>query len=101
LQIHQSHVEDEYYDDDEEGYRRPSTYEEDILDEYDDDEDPEAEEVNEIRFFQPAFLSEAALQLRDRVERRRQMKAGIAWVGSFTGRDIVVSESYLGRILSC
>ena len=101
LQIHQSHVEDEYYDDDEEGYRRPSTYEEDILDEYDDDEDPEAEEVNEIRFFQPAFLSEAALQLRDRVERRRQMKAGIAWVGSFTGRDIVVSESSLGRILSC
>lgn len=60
--------------------------------EEEDDEDWEEEpEVNEIRFFQPAFLSEAAVQLRDRVERRRHLKAGIAWVGSFTGRDIVVS----------
>lgn len=92
LQIHQSHVEDELYDE-ENGYRRASNYEEDILDGYDDEEEGDAEEVNEIRFFQPAFLSEAALQLRDRVERRRQMKAGIAWIGSFTGRDIVVSVS--------
>jgi hypothetical protein len=49
------------------------------------------EEADEIRFFQPAFLSESAVQLRDRVERRRHLKAGIAWVGSCTGRDIVVS----------
>ena len=56
----------------------------------DEEEEPE---VNEIHFFQPAFLSEAALQLKDRVERRRQTKAGIAWVGAFTGRDIVVSRS--------
>lgn len=94
LQIHQSHVDDQYTDDDG-SYRRESAYEEDILDDYDDDQEEEAEEVNEIRFFQPAFLSEAALQLRDRVERRRQMKAGIAWVGSFTGRDIVVSSGAL------
>ncbi|KAL7421168.1 Rho guanine nucleotide exchange factor [Cryptotrichosporon argae] len=49
----------------------------------------EEAEVNEIRFFNPAFLSEAALQLRDRVKRSRHTKAGIAWVNSFTGRDIV------------
>lgn len=54
------------------------------------EEEEEEPEVNEIRFFQPAFLSEAALQLKYRVQRRRQTKAGIAWVGAFTGRDIVV-----------
>jgi RHO1 GDP-GTP exchange protein 1/2 len=89
LQIHRSQLEDQYMDDDG-SIRRPSAYEEDILDDYEEEEEEEAE-VNEIRFFQPAFLSEAALQLRYRVERSRQMKAGIAWVGSFTGRDIVVS----------
>jgi hypothetical protein len=66
-------------------------YEEDIYEEYEEEEEEEVE-VNEIRFFQPAYLSEAALQLRDRVERSRQTKAGIAWVGAFTGRDIVVSR---------
>jgi hypothetical protein len=68
LQIHQSH------DD------------ESIEDEW------EEQEVEEIHFFQPALLSEAAVQLRDRVERRRHLKGGIAWQGSFTGKDIVVSE---------
>lgn len=59
----------------------------------DEEEEWEEEpEVNEIRFFQPAFLSESAVQLRDRIERRRHLKEGIAWVGSFTGRDIVVSQ---------
>lgn len=85
LQIHQSHRrgddDDDFYYDDE------GEYEEE---EWDEEEEAE---VNEIRFFQPAFLSEAALQLRDRVERRRHTKAGIAWVGSFTGRDVVVSVS--------
>jgi hypothetical protein len=38
-----------------------------------EEEDEDVEEVNEIRFFQPSFLSEAALQLRDRVQRSRQM----------------------------
>ncbi|OCF37676.1 hypothetical protein I316_00803 [Kwoniella heveanensis BCC8398] len=82
LQIHQSHR-DEF---DEDG--GPSGYDED------DDWDEEAEEeidVNEIRFFQPAFVSEMALQLRDKVERGRHIKAGIAWVGSFTGKDIVTT----------
>ncbi|WVQ97641.1 hypothetical protein IAU59_004755 [Kwoniella sp. CBS 9459] len=84
LQIHQSHR-DEFDDD-----GGPSGY-----DEEDDDWDEEAEEeiddVNEIRFFQPAFVSEMALQLRDKVERGRHIKAGIAWVGSFTGKDIVTT----------
>lgn len=95
LQIHQSHRreridregldgDDDFYDDhsyepSEEGWDEEGEMEE------------EEEEVNEIRFFQPAFLSEAALQLRDRVERSRQMKGGIAWVGSFTGKDIVTT----------
>ena len=92
LQIHQSHVDGEEYYDDDGSLRRPSAYEEDIIGDYEDGEEEEAEEVNEIRFFQPSFLSEAALQLRDRVQRSRQMKAGIAWMGSFTGRDIVVSD---------
>lgn len=60
--------------------------------EYIEEEEWEEEaEVNEMGFFQPAYLSEAAVQLRDKVERQRHLKAGIAWVGSFTGRDIVVS----------
>lgn len=89
LQIHQSHRrgddDDDFYYDDEDEYEE---------EEWDEEEEAE---VNEIRFFQPAFLSEAALQLRDRVERRRHTKAGIAWVGSFTGRDVVVSVSALGN----
>lgn len=95
LQIHRSQLEDQYFDD-EGSVRRPSAYEEDILDEYEDEDEEEAE-VNEIKFFQPAFLSEGALQLRYRVERSRQMKAGIAWVGSFTGRDIVVRRTFVMR----
>jgi hypothetical protein len=101
LQIHQSHSDDYYEDEDGSVRRRSEVYEDE---EYEDDrvwddEEEEVEEVNEIRFFQPAFLSEAALQLRDRVERRRQTKAGIAWVGSFTGRDIVVSRVYLTLLI--
>lgn len=68
MQIHQTHDE------------------ESIEDEWDEPE------VEEIHFFQPALLSEAAVQLRDRVERRRHLKGGIAWAGSFTGKDIVVSS---------
>lgn len=64
-------------------------------DEYEDsvrDEDEADEEVNEIRFFNPSFLSETAVQLRDRVERGHHVKGGITWVGTFTGRDLVVSH---------
>ncbi|KAK6905920.1 hypothetical protein I203_106755 [Kwoniella mangroviensis CBS 8507] len=85
LQIHQSHrgpfdedggPSDLYDEEDEEGW---------------DEEEEEEMDVNEIRFFQPAFISEMALQLRDKVERGRHIKAGIAWVGSFTGKDIVTT----------
>ena len=91
LQIHQSHA-DEYYDD-EDSIHQAGAYDGEVDDygDYEEDEEEEAE-VNEFRFFQPAYLSEAALQLRDRVVRRRQTKAGIAWTNSFTGRDIVVSH---------
>ena len=65
-------------------------YEDEEGDWGDEEEEEEDVEVNEISFFQPAFVSEVALQLKYRVQRRRQTKAGIAWVGSFTGRDIVV-----------
>lgn len=65
--------------------------EEELEDEWDE------QEVEEIHFFQPALLSEAAVQLRDRVERGRHLKGGIAWVGSFTGKDIVVSSSCPGE----
>jgi hypothetical protein len=51
--------------------------------------------VNEIRFFNPAFLSETAVQLRDRVVRGHHVKGGITWVGTFTGRDLVVSSAKL------
>ena len=57
------------------------------------EEEWDEQEVEEIHFFQPALLSEAAVQLRDRVERGRHLKGGIAWVGSFTGRDLVVRLS--------
>jgi hypothetical protein len=40
-------------------------------------------------------LSEMAVQVKDKVTMGRHTKAGIAWVGSFTGRDIVVSWSAL------
>ncbi|WVF70262.1 hypothetical protein IAT40_005051 [Kwoniella sp. CBS 6097] len=82
LQIHQSHR-DEFDDD-----GGPSGYDED--DEWDEEAEEEID-VNEIRFFQPAFVSEMALQLRDKVDRGRHIKAGIAWVGSFTGKDIVTT----------
>ncbi|ORX37372.1 Dbl homology domain-containing protein [Kockovaella imperatae] len=91
LQIHQSRGDDDY--DDVSGLD-PSLYDGEE-DDYGPDEEEEAE-VHESRFFQPAFLSEAALQLRDRVERRRQTKAGISWQDSFTGRDIVTTiQSFL------
>ncbi|WVR06073.1 hypothetical protein IAU60_003101 [Kwoniella sp. DSM 27419] len=83
LQIHQSHQQDGY---DEDG--GPSGYDDE--DDWDDEVEEEMD-VNEIRFFQPAFVSEMALQLRDKVERGRHIKAGIAWVGSFTGKDIVTT----------
>ncbi|KAK4686044.1 RHO1 GDP-GTP exchange protein 1/2, partial [Tremellales sp. Uapishka_1] len=82
---------DDFYDD----------YDEDDLPgasgEYEDDGEEEGEEeINGIRFFNPAFLSESALQLRDRVVRGKHVKAGIAWVGSFTGRDLVTTiQSFL------
>lgn len=64
-----------------------------IYDDYASQNEEEIEEVNEIRFFNPAFLSEAAVQLRDRVSRGHHVKAGITWVGTFTGRDLVVSPA--------
>nr|XP_019049461.1 hypothetical protein I302_03250 [Kwoniella bestiolae CBS 10118]OCF28391.1 hypothetical protein I302_03250 [Kwoniella bestiolae CBS 10118] len=85
LQIHQSHR--EQFDEDGE----PSDLYDDEDDEGWDEEEEEEMDVNEIRFFQPAFISEMALQLRDKVERGRHIKAGIAWVGSFTGKDIVTT----------
>nr|XP_019015157.1 uncharacterized protein I206_01245 [Kwoniella pini CBS 10737]OCF53938.1 hypothetical protein I206_01245 [Kwoniella pini CBS 10737] len=86
LQIHQSHRNP--FDDDESG--EPHLYDDDNWDEEEEEEEEELD-VNEIRFFQPAFISEMALQLRDKVERGRHIKAGIAWVGSFTGKDIVTT----------
>ncbi|WRT64361.1 uncharacterized protein IL334_001293 [Kwoniella shivajii] len=83
LQIHQSHRNE--FDEDggpSEGYDEDEDW---------DEEDEEELDVNEIRFFQPAFVSEMALQLRDKVERGRHIKAGIAWVDSFTGKDIVTT----------
>ncbi|WVQ82680.1 hypothetical protein IAT38_004812 [Cryptococcus sp. DSM 104549] len=56
-----------------------------------EEEEEEEGDVDERQFFQPAFLSEMALQLRDKVAKGRHIKAGIAWVGSFTGKDIVTS----------
>ncbi|WWC58812.1 uncharacterized protein I303_101356 [Kwoniella dejecticola CBS 10117] len=87
LQIHQSHRSP--FEDEETG--EPRLYEDDNWDDEDEEEDEEELDVNEIRFFQPAFVSEMALQLRDKVERGRHIKAGIAWVGSFTGKDIVTT----------
>ncbi|KIR59038.1 hypothetical protein I314_05022 [Cryptococcus bacillisporus CA1873] len=86
LQIHQSHRHHSLADsfEHEQG---PSGWEEE---EWEEDEDEEID-VDEGQFFQPAFLSEMALQLRDKVERQRHIKAGIAWVGSFTGKDIVTT----------
>ena len=94
LQIHQSHR-DELYDD-ESSIQRASTYEDE--EEYPDEED-EVEEVNESQFFNPAFMSEMAVQVKDKVVKGRHVKAGITWVGSFTGRDIVVSSSHTGMRL--
>jgi hypothetical protein len=68
-------------------------YDDELYDEYDEsNEGHEVDEVNEIRFFNPAFLSETAVQLRDRVARGNHVKGGITWVGTFTGRDLVVSS---------
>lgn len=50
--------------------------------------------MDESRFFNCALMSEMAVQLKDRVAKGRHTKAGIAWVGSFTGRDVVVSKAF-------
>jgi len=84
LQIHQSHRPELY--DDESVFRPESQYEDE--DEWDEEEDVE---VDESRFFNRALLSEMAVQVKDKVVMGRHTKAGIAWVGSFTGKDVVVS----------
>lgn len=86
LQIHESHRDDF----DSQSYPLGDDEYEDENGDWGEEEEEEEPEVNEIQFFIPAFLSESALQLKYRVQRRRQTKAGIAWVGAFTGRDIVV-----------
>lgn len=83
LQIHQSHRNEMY--DDESVFRPDSQYDDE--DEWDEEEEVE---VDESQFFNRALLSEMALQVKDKVNKGRHTKAGIAWVGSFTGRDIVV-----------
>lgn len=85
LQIHQSHLDDGYYDDDS-SFQRDSQYEEEETWQ----EEEEEPEVDESRFFNCSLMSEMAVQLKDRVVKGRHTKAGIAWVGSFTGRDVVV-----------
>jgi hypothetical protein len=84
LQIHQSHRPELY--DDESVFRPESQYEDE--EEWDEEEDVE---VDESRFFNRALLSEMAVQVKDKVVMGRHTKAGIAWVGSFTGKDVVVS----------
>lgn len=65
--------------------------------EYDDDYassgegDDADDEMNEFRFFNPAYLSETAVQVRDRVIRGHHVKGGITWVGTFTGKDLVTT----------
>lgn len=79
LLLHQTGVEDGYYA-------------EDGTEVYDDDELDESEdEANEMNFFNPALLSHVSVQLKDKVSRGKHIKGGIPWVGSFTGRDLVVS----------
>ena len=85
LQIHQSHRASLY--DDESVFNPESQYEDE--DDWDEEEDVE---VDESRFFNRALLSEMAVQVKDKVVMGRHTKAGIAWVGSFTGRDVVVSQ---------
>lgn len=67
-------------------------YDEDLYGEYGASSfgDEEEEEMNEIRFFNPAYLSEMAVQVRDRVIRGHHVKGGITWVGTFTGKDLIV-----------
>ena len=88
LQIHQSHRADLY--DDESVFNPESQYEDE--DDWDEEEDVE---VDESRFFNRALLSEMAVQVKDKVVMGRHTKAGIAWVGSFTGRDVVVSHVFV------
>lgn len=71
-----------YYDDEDGG----------IYDEYASREEEEDLEVDDIHFFNRAFLSEVAVQLRDRVPRGDHVKAGVTWVNTFTGKDLVVSQ---------
>ncbi|EIW72389.1 hypothetical protein TREMEDRAFT_10950, partial [Tremella mesenterica DSM 1558] len=80
LRIHHSHLE---HDDE------SSIQQDDEAEEWEEDE--EEVEVNESQFFNPAFISEMALQVKDKVSRGRHVKAGITWVGSFTGRDVVTA----------
>lgn len=70
-------------------YDENDGYDEYVSSEGEDDVD---DEVNGIRFFNPAFLSETALQLTDRVPRATHNKGGVPYPQTFTGADMVVSR---------
>lgn len=55
------------------------------------EEDEDEEEMNEFRFFNPAYLSETAVQVRDRVIRGEHVKGGMTWPKTFTGKDLVTT----------
>ncbi|BEJ01662.1 hypothetical protein CcaverHIS631_0603440 [Cutaneotrichosporon cavernicola] len=75
LDIHEANGGGEFYEDDE--YATS------------DDDDGADDEMNGLRFFNPAYLSETAVQVRDRVIRGTHIKGGTTYVGSFTGTDLV------------
>lgn len=67
----------------------------DIDDEYWDDE---YEEEEDDRFVNHAFLSNLAVQLRDKVPRGTHVKGSIPYEDAFTGKDIVV-RPLLSRLI--
>jgi hypothetical protein len=61
-------------------------------DRYDDELYPpdEFDEDSDERFINFAFLSNIAVQLRDKVQRGTHVKGGVPYPQAFTGKDIVV-----------
>lgn len=81
LALHQTNGGGEYYDD--EGWN----------DEYasSGEEDDAEDDMNEFRFFNPAYLSDISVQVRDRVIRGQHVKGGLNRPGTFTGKDLVTA----------
>jgi hypothetical protein len=59
-----------------------------------EEEEEDVYDNHDRRFINPSFLSHLAVQLRDKVPRDTHVKGNIPYPRAFTGKDIVVCQSF-------